>query len=140
MEVVCKEAWRLTRWNVFPCGFELPLKCHSNLESLCSSLPTLIYLQKDLYLPKKHFQNWTRLTYNCAHLRLNNKKNKNKLSQKGPREWALVLEKSVLTNFSPFQTISGRKYFCQQFFVLLVWTHYIIHRQFHKWSITFGWK
>ena len=41
----------------------------------------------------------TRLTYNCAHLRLNNKKNRNKLSQKGPRDWALILEKSDLTNF-----------------------------------------
>ena len=41
----------------------------------------------------------TRLTYNCAHLRLNNKKNKNELSQKGPRDWALILEKSDLTNF-----------------------------------------
>ena len=41
----------------------------------------------------------TRLTYNCAHLRLNNKKNKNKSPQKGPRDWALILEKSDLTNF-----------------------------------------
>ena len=31
-------------------------------------------------------QNETRLTYNCAHLRLNNKKNKNKSSQKGLRD------------------------------------------------------
>ena len=34
-----------------------------------------------------------------AHLRLNNKKNKNELSQKGPRDWGLILEKSDLTNF-----------------------------------------
>ena len=56
--IVCKEPWRQNRWNVFPCGFEFPLKCQSNLESLCSSLPTLIYLQKDLYPLKTHFQNW----------------------------------------------------------------------------------
>ena len=29
----------------------------------------------------------TRLKYNCAHLRLNNKKNKNKLSQNGPQKF-----------------------------------------------------
>ena len=28
----------------------------------------------------------TRLTYNCAHLRLKSKKNKNKLSQNGPQD------------------------------------------------------
>ena len=39
----------------------------------------------------------TRLTYNCAHLRLNNKKNK--LSQKGPWEWTLILEKNDFTDF-----------------------------------------
>ena len=29
----------------------------------------------------------TRLMYNCAHLRLNNKKNTNKMSQNGPRDF-----------------------------------------------------
>ena len=45
----------------------------------------------------------TRLTYNYAHLRLNNKKTKNKLSQKDPRDWALILDKKW---FDQFFTIS----------------------------------
>ena len=32
------------------------------------------------FLQKKKIKKITRLTYNCAHLRLNNKKNKNELS------------------------------------------------------------
>ena len=51
----------------------------------------------------------SRLTYNCAHLRLNNKKNKNKLSKNGRRIEPCSLTKSDLTTFSPFQTISGKK-------------------------------
>ena len=34
--------------------------------------------------------NGTRLTHICAHLRLNNKKNKNKSSQEGLQDWALI--------------------------------------------------
>ena len=51
----------------------------------------------------------TRLTYNCAHLRLNNKKDKNKLSQNGSEIEPWSLTKCDLTTFSPFQTIFGRK-------------------------------
>ena len=47
--------------------------------------------------------NTTRLTYNCAHLRLNNKKNKSKLSQKDPRDWAWSLKRVIWQIFSPFQ-------------------------------------
>ena len=41
----------------------------------------------------------TKLTYNCAHLRLNNKKNKNKLSQSGPLDWTLILDKKWFDQF-----------------------------------------
>ena len=44
---------------------------------------------------------WTRLTYNCAHLRLNSKKNKNKLFQNGLRYCTLILDKKWFEFFLP---------------------------------------
>ena len=44
--------------------------------------------------------NATRLAYNCTHLRLNNKKNKNKLSQNGARDWTMILDKKWFDQFS----------------------------------------
>ena len=63
-----------------------------------------------------HVQRKTRLTYNCAHLRLNNKKNKNELSPKGPQDWALIFEKSDLTNFLAIPKFLGWKFSCVNFF------------------------
>ena len=68
-------------------------------------------------IPPFQRQNKTRLTYNCAHLRLNNKKNKNELSQKGPRDWALIFEKSDLTNFLAIPEFLGWKFSVRRHFV-----------------------
>ena len=49
---------------------------------------------------KEYSEFITRLTYNCAHLRLNNKKKKKELSQHGLRDWALILDKKWSDQFS----------------------------------------
>ena len=68
-------------------------------------------------LSNLNLQKKTRLTYNCAHLRLKNKKNKNKLFYTGPRDWTLNVDfDSVKKMIWPFQTNFGGKYLLTNFF------------------------
>ena len=102
-------------------------------------------------IPPFQRQKKTRLTYNCAHLRLNNKKNKNELSQKGPRDWALIFEKSDLTNFLAIPKFLGWKFSCVNFFfgeifgarifwgeILLGWKIFLV--KIFLAENFFGWK
>ena len=80
-----------------------------------------------------------------AHLRLNNKKNKNKLSQKGPRDWGLILEKSDLTNFLAIPKFLGWKFSCVNFFceifgVKIFWGEKFFGVKNFLAEIFFGWK
>ena len=54
------------------------------------------YTKAETKANKKDIDNLT----SCAHLRLNNKKKKNKLFQNGPREWTLILDKKWFDQFS----------------------------------------
>ena len=58
----------------------------------------------------------TRLTYNCAHLGLNNKKNKNKLSQNGLQDWTLILDKKWFDQFFAIPDHFWQKMFFNQNF------------------------
>ena len=81
------------------CGMKLkkyPLKCKTKLSEKYD-------VRFDCWKRK------TKLTYNCAHLRWTNKKNRNKLSQNGPRDWTLILDKKWFDQFFAISDHFGQK-------------------------------